>query len=202
MGLESDVGTHDVSALKQKIASLKARITRTHNWVNQNEDTASLNTFEIKKGQLISYFNDYEQAQQALELYDNSLISTDADETETKYVATLSQIKDNIDKLVNVSKSVTPPVSTPTLVTNNMNSALSSVKLPQISINPFSGNFSEWNSFYQLFSTLIIDNLDLTEIQKFIYLKSYLRGEPLNLIQNIEVIDSNFVIALDTLKEV
>lgn len=54
---------------------------------------------------------------------------------------------------------------------------------------------------YLLFSTLIIENKNLTDIQKFIYLKSFLREEPLNLINNLQLISSNFQIAIDTLKD-
>ncbi|XP_072392294.1 uncharacterized protein [Diabrotica undecimpunctata] len=63
------------------------------------------------------------------------------------------------------------------------------------------GNFEDWNSFFQLFCTLVIDNSQLNDLQRFIYLKSFLRREPLELIKNIEVVNDNFQIALDTLKE-
>lgn len=75
------------------------------------------------------------------------------------------------------------------------------VKLPEISIPPFTGEISQWTSFMELFSALILNDSSLTSIQKFIYLKSYLRGEPVKLIDTLELTNDNFKIALEILKD-
>lgn len=53
----------------------------------------------------------------------------------------------------------------------------------------------------ELFSALILNDSSLTSIQKFIYLKSYLRGEPVKLIDTLELTNDNFKIALEILKD-
>lgn len=82
-----------------------------------------------------------------------------------------------------------------------MNLILQNWKTLSQLINPFSGDFSEWNSFYELFENLIIKNSCLSDVQKFVYLKSYLKGEPLALINSLQLSSNNFQVAVNTLKE-
>lgn len=62
------------------------------------------------------------------------------------------------------------------------------------------GTFTARLSFLDSFKILIDINIDLTNIQKLTYLKSALKGEPLDLISTLETTDSNYTIALDLLK--
>jgi len=74
------------------------------------------------------------------------------------------------------------------------------VKLPIISIPTFSGNITDWTSFIELFTALIVEDDGLSNIEKFMYLKTYLKGEALKLIESLELTNNNFVVALDILK--
>lgn len=56
-----------------------------------------------------------------------------------------------------------------------------SVRSPDIKINPFTGKFEGWNTFVQLFDTLIFNESSLTAIERFVYLKSFLRDKPLKM---------------------
>ncbi|XP_055604942.1 uncharacterized protein LOC129753172 [Uranotaenia lowii] len=76
-----------------------------------------------------------------------------------------------------------------------------SVRLPEIKIPEFSGNFDEWMNFHDLFTTLIHVNLQLSSIQKFQYLKAVLKGEALRLIESLEVSATNYTIAWDLLNK-
>lgn len=68
-------------------------------------------------------------------------------------------------------------------------------------INPFYGNPSDWASFFQLFTALIIDNASLVNVQRFIYLKSFLRDEPLQLVHKLAVTNENFPTAVEILRK-
>uniref|UniRef100_A0A6P7H927 Uncharacterized protein LOC114348866 n=1 Tax=Diabrotica virgifera virgifera TaxID=50390 RepID=A0A6P7H927_DIAVI len=74
------------------------------------------------------------------------------------------------------------------------------VKLPEISICKYSGKIGDFESFFELFDTLIIQNQSLSDIQRFLYLKSYLQGDSLKLVDSLKVTNENFSIALDILK--
>lgn len=75
--------------------------------------------------------------------------------------------------------------------TLNTSSALKS-RLPKFEIPKFSGNFTEWGSFKQLFEAMIIANPDISEIEKFYHLKGKLEGQPKKLISSYLLEEENF----------
>ncbi|XP_047510388.1 uncharacterized protein LOC125053192 [Pieris napi] len=66
------------------------------------------------------------------------------------------------------------------------------IKLPRIQLPSFSGKYSEWQTFYDLFCSVIHNNEKLSPAQKLHYLKSSIVGEPLNLIGNYSTTDLNY----------
>ncbi|XP_062537957.1 uncharacterized protein LOC134206279 [Armigeres subalbatus] len=75
------------------------------------------------------------------------------------------------------------------------------VRLPELKIPEFKGDFDKWMNFYDLFSTLIHQNQQLSTIQKFQYLKAVLKGDALRLVQSLAVTATNYGIAWDLLKK-
>ncbi|KAL0860883.1 hypothetical protein ABMA27_009420 [Loxostege sticticalis] len=73
-------------------------------------------------------------------------------------------------------------------------------KLPAIEIPSFSGNYNEWTSFYDLFKSLIHDNLELSDIQKYHYLKSNLKGEAELLLRQFPLTEANYAKAIELLQ--
>ncbi|KAI5750910.1 hypothetical protein M8J77_002368 [Diaphorina citri] len=59
------------------------------------------------------------------------------------------------------------------------------VKLPTVSIPPFSGDIASFPAFKSLFDELIHSNPELGDIQKFTYLRSFLQGQALSCIEAI-----------------
>lgn len=97
----------------------------------------------------------------------------------------------------------TPAASTPSstpILSQGLSQLNIDVKLPQINIKPFKGDTAEWTPFIQIFTALIVNNPSLTDIQKFIYLKSFLRDEALNLIDSLQVTNENFNTALEIVR--
>nr|XP_026491789.1 uncharacterized protein LOC113397585 [Vanessa tameamea] len=66
------------------------------------------------------------------------------------------------------------------------------VRLPQINLPTFSGGYDEWQTFYDLFVSLIHENGSLSGVQKLHYLKSSLLGEPTNLLKNLSTTEINY----------
>ncbi|CAH2085909.1 unnamed protein product [Euphydryas editha] len=67
-----------------------------------------------------------------------------------------------------------------------------SVKLPKISIPTFSGTYSEWTSFRDLFTSLIHNNRSLDDVQRLHYLKGYLTGEAEQLLRHVAITAQNY----------
>ncbi|CAI6373632.1 unnamed protein product [Macrosiphum euphorbiae] len=68
----------------------------------------------------------------------------------------------------------------------------------KLSIPIFNGNPIEYTSFRNMFDT-IVDSTNMAPVLKFGYLKSRLEGEPLKLIGNLMLTDSNYTLALSQL---
>lgn len=58
------------------------------------------------------------------------------------------------------------------------------VRLPKITIPTFSGKYTEWTSFRDLFISLIHNNKDIDDVQKLHYLKGHLTGEAEQLLRH------------------
>ncbi|XP_055591098.1 uncharacterized protein LOC129743154 [Uranotaenia lowii] len=73
------------------------------------------------------------------------------------------------------------------------------VRLPQISIPDFDGDYRQWLSFKATFVSLIHDSMELSEVQKFHYLKSALKGEAAKLVESLTLTNENYIIAWETI---
>lgn len=103
--------------------------------------------------------------------------------TEENYLNCKCQMKTKLKEL-----------SLKTNVTNSVQTSSSQhVKLPKITIPMFSGKYSEWITFRDLFISLIHKNGSLSDVQKLHYLKSYLVGEAEQLIRHTPISDVNYL---------
>ncbi|EZA57979.1 hypothetical protein X777_02026 [Ooceraea biroi] len=49
--------------------------------------------------------------------------------------------------------------------------------LPKITLPKFSGEYQEWRTFHDLFTSMVVDNPHLAAVEKLHYLKSHITGE-------------------------
>ena len=69
------------------------------------------------------------------------------------------------------------------------------IKLLTIQIPKFGGQIAEFKHFHDTFSSLIINNQALDDVQKFHYLLSSVTNKAHQLIQNLPVTQQNFHVA-------
>lgn len=81
----------------------------------------------------------------------------------------------------------------------NASSASHSRRLPRIEIPKFSGDYSQWSPFCDLFTSMIIENTELSAVEKLHYLKLSVSGEPAQHLKNIAISNENFTRAWDAL---
>lgn len=65
----------------------------------------------------------------------------------------------------------------------------------------FSGEYSQWSHFRDLFTSIIKDNSDILAVEKLHYLKMSLIGEPAQHLKNVTISGDNFQLAWDLLVE-
>lgn len=74
-------------------------------------------------------------------------------------------------------------------------------KLPALRIERFRGQYSNWISWKDHYTTLIHNKTNLDKIQKFNYLIAYTEGEPQELLKHIPINEHNYDLAWDMLNK-
>lgn len=117
------------------------------------------------------------------------------EEAGQKVEDTFCEVRGKLRNIINelsVTTTCNPtPTTTPALEPN----------LPAIPLPTFDGKFSEWLSFSDQWKSAVGNNSRITSARKLQYLKGVLIGEPLQLIANFSITDSNYSPAWQTLKE-
>lgn len=70
------------------------------------------------------------------------------------------------------------------------------VRLSQISLPEFDGDYKGWLSFKSTYVSLIHDSGELNDVQKFHYLKTALKGEAAKLIESLTLTNDNYSTAI------
>ena len=73
------------------------------------------------------------------------------------------------------------------------------VKLPELSLHPFDGNFANWFTFWDTYKAAIHDNAELSDIGKFTYLISLLRHSAKEAIAGLSLTAANYQEAIEIL---
>ena len=74
-------------------------------------------------------------------------------------------------------------------------------KLPKLTLKEFSGDPANWQTFWDCFETAIYKNEELSDVDKFNYLKGCLRGSAASAIDGISLTNDNFKVAVSILKD-
>jgi hypothetical protein len=77
--------------------------------------------------------------------------------------------------------------------------AVASTKLLKRQIKPFKGDVLEWTAFWEGYNAAVHESA-IPAVQKFGYLKDYLKGEGQLCVENLELTDANYTVAVTLLK--
>ena len=75
------------------------------------------------------------------------------------------------------------------------------VKLPKICIKKFTGDPTTWQQFLETFIATVHNNSNLSDIEKFSYLKGYLGGEAEKCVEGMPLSNENYGEAMKLLEE-
>ncbi|KHJ97293.1 hypothetical protein OESDEN_02732 [Oesophagostomum dentatum] len=84
---------------------------------------------------------------------------------------------------------------------NSTNERNIHVRRPLLEVPSFSGNFREFNTFWSVFDSLIHADRDLTEVEKFLFLKQALKGKAAAAIRSLPFVGDKYHVAVDILKK-
>jgi len=103
-----------------------------------------------------------------------------------------------------INVSVEPPAVTVHTTTNERERSPTRrmpIKLKEISLPEFSGNRLDWFPFWDMFKANIHKNRELSDVQKFTYLRQQLKGEALATICTFQVTAANYDAAVTLLNK-
>lgn len=183
---------------KKSRTRAKAAITRIETFIRNSEDdpTIDINEFTVREMHLVKVFEEYTDAQNVLEDEDE-IQENDRIDVENRYFLLAAKFKKIIHKLS--SQNISDRSSSRQDSSNF--TPFSQVNLPKITLPAFNGKYDEWTTFIDLFTALVDQNQQITSAQKFMYLKSHVKNEPLTLINELPLTNENYQVALDLLKK-
>ncbi|XP_012524163.1 uncharacterized protein LOC105829678 [Monomorium pharaonis] len=115
--------------------------------------------------------------------------------TRESYLSALEKIHAMLDvghgndnEMISVLPTHSTSHSTPTVFP----SCSHQVRLPRVDLPRFTGNYSDWLSFRELFQALVVTNPSLSAVEKLQYLKSSIGGSAASLLKNTALTAANF----------
>lgn len=178
------------------------RLQETHDvGIDASKDESLKSNFLARADKVDTIYNEFQAAH-------NTLITLIKEEEFTSYdlirIAAdkayygIKSIKH--DFMIADTASQTSNTSTNQPPYNVFNNSKLTAKLPKLNLPTFDGNYKNWPSFYDLFKSLIHENDELSNVEKFQYLLTSLEAEPLALVKGIPLTDTNYPVAFDMLE--
>jgi hypothetical protein len=183
----------ELPELLKRRAILKSSLTRfTTFFENHKSNIAHAKQISIRKEVLNKTFNDFNDIQTSIELLKDDEEAY-RESFETDYYKVIADVSSYLESHTLTSSS--------TSVNSSQGIAESVIaKLPPINLPSFEGNYIDWVNFKNTFDSMIHERNDLTNIQKFHYLKSSVKGEAQKLIVHLAITQDNYITAYNLLK--
>ena len=140
--------------------------------------------------------------------FDNRLSNLDSIQAKIELVIPDEELEDDLSKAAEAReeafecriRAVKALQAKTQCETGSLGSGSQSVKLPKLELPKFSGDVLEWSTFWEQFEASV-DNSDLPEVSKFVYLRSLLVGDARKCVEGLAVVKENYVTACDALKD-
>lgn len=192
----------DKKTLIAKRGLLKATLTRFATFVNDVSNHHKTIELSERASKIEKVYDDFNEIQTAIELMDASENQLqERDDFDNKYFSLISVTKQIIKDNEQGAASIAAQPISQNMPMNAVQSAPQvSCQLPPISLPLFDGSYDKWSNFFDIYSSLIHNNSNLAQVQKFHYLQSVLRGEALKIIDSLEISDQNYLVAIELLK--
>lgn len=199
--MEPESHLHEAKLRKSR---LQAWVTRAcsaaKDVISEQVDDAQLRG---TRNNLLTKYDNYKQAcdRYVLLIDDDSELDAALSEItafDTDVEIVLAQLSIMIDR--NLSKSSNPVVNPVVTGYNAAEACKMSVRLPKLELPLFTGDTTDWPTFWDLFQVTIHNNKHLSMVQKFAHLKSLVRGEAARCIASIPTTEANYMIAIDQLQ--
>ncbi|XP_055614939.1 uncharacterized protein LOC129761249 [Toxorhynchites rutilus septentrionalis] len=132
---------------------------------------------------------------------ESAQLSRQAENSYCEMKSTLQSLQSDLQQSTVYSPILQPSSSSSSKIQPTDQSCVQSrVKLPEIRLPSFGGKTRDWVTFRDMFRSLIHRNEQLTEMDKFTYLRSSLTGEAFQEVNSIEMSAVNYTVAWEVLQ--
>lgn len=180
-----------IKDLVKKRGIIKGRLSRFANYISSIEGVLLSNQtcvdLKMRITGAASLYNEFNEIQSKLEesVSDVEEQLTHREQFEDSYYSILSQAECLLKQTQVTDSSATHQRN--------------SIKLPTISLPTFDGSYEQWLEFRDTFTSLVHNCKDLSNIEKFHYLKSSLKKGAELVIDSVEFSSNNYVVAWELL---
>lgn len=196
----------DPAVLVNRRGVLKGQMTRILSYTLGDRSSLEVNQIKSRKDRLKELFDAFEEVQSSIE--EESGVSEESEnyrvEVENVYYKAIANCE-KIIKEEELEHSISYQIANSEIQSNSQNnnnasgSQVTPVKLAALQIPKFTGLYSEWATFYDIFTAFVHNNKDISEIQKFFYLREALEGDAEKCLQCLGTTAENYRIAWQTL---
>lgn len=123
------------------------------------------------------------------------------EEFDSTHVPIANLLSDNYYMIMSIADAVTDDQFSESTTPPSTSNFGSRIQLPKIQLPTFDGDLLAWRSFRDVYVSLIHDNTDIGDVQRFHYLSSCLSGSALSIIKSIPLSAENYAIAWNALSE-
>lgn len=183
-----------LNQLIRKRGILKGRFTKFHNYLltlcADNLTNVQIIDINLRIQNAVTLFSEFNVIQSQIE---ESVADVDLDgQLEHREL-----FESNYFKTLALAQSMCSNVAISNENTSEVNH--STIKLPTIIMPTFSGEYDQWLEFRDTFTSLVHNSREISNIQKYHYLKSSLKGSAELVIDSLEFSSNNYPIAWELL---
>lgn len=177
-------------------------MTRFGSYIKNNKDNIDIEQLTHRREKMSVIWDDFEQVQTQIE--EEKGITDESEnyraEFEELYFKNMAEC-DKLMKGVTINSSHSGRTDDPSGIGNSSRSVTPSdnshhapppIKLAALEIPKFSGNYTEWSSYYDIYMAIVHNNNSLSDIQRFFYLRSSLSGDAERSIQCLQTTSDNY----------
>lgn len=199
----------DLRALAKSERRVLNTLDGLENFVRKYEPTKDETQIAVRLESLEAICKEYYSIRERIELLTDEAAEIEDDkdvrERERANLLALSEFEERYFRLKAnlISKRVFPPTTSSNgngQPGDRCESSFSKVKLPEICLPSFEGKIKEWITFRDSLCSLIHENRQLTDMDRFSYLKSALTGDALLEIESVEPSAANYSVAWKALE--
>ncbi|XP_062704266.1 uncharacterized protein LOC134286638 [Aedes albopictus] len=184
-----------IKGLKTRLKSLLTSFNLIKTFVEDYQEERDSRQVSVRLEHLLTLWRDVNVTQAELETLDDEGLDQYL-KVRTDFETSYFHVK---GFLLSVNKSAEPASPSASRSPAQNPPTSSSVRLPDVKLPVFSGHLDSWLNFHDLFVSLVHSSHELSNIQKFYYLRSSLSGDALKLIQTITISANNYQVAWNLL---